>query len=159
MFPPKASWIHRTRTPRDIFTKPLRKKCGSCVLPQPDSSEGQSVPHRRGEPFDTLELPRALRARDQCTASRDHGTEPHFITLTTIQRITFTRSLTPQESLALDHSNWAELGDSMCWLVGRLECGWEWCLKLSTSRRGGELGFEECLPRFYWKREAGGGWG
>ena len=83
------------------------------------------------------------------------------ITSTNMQRITFARPLTPQETPTLGYSNWPELDDSLCRLVDRLECG----LQLEVEFKAlngqawwdGELGFRKHLPKFYEKGKTGGG--
>jgi len=79
------------------------------------------------------------------------------ITSTKIQRIAFTRPLTPEEQDIPDHPNWSQLDNLLCQLVDRLDCG----LRLEVEFRAlnaqewwsGELGFEKYLP---WFHEKGG---
>ena len=77
------------------------------------------------------------------------------ITSTNIKRIVFVE---PQESLESDHPNWAELGNLLCRLGDRSECGPRLEVEFQAldvqGRRSGKLGFGKHLPRFCEK----GGW-
>ena len=84
------------------------------------------------------------------------------ITSTKIQRISFTKTPIRRGRIVYPET-WAELDNSLCRLVDRLECG----LRLEVEFRGFNEeewwgvkgGFEGCLPRSYEKGVIRGGRG
>lgn len=73
------------------------------------------------------------------------------ITSTNIRRIAFTQSVSPHEEPESENPDWAQLDNSLCRLVDRLESG----LRLEVEFRAlakrvqrGVLDFKKLLPRF-----------
>jgi len=83
------------------------------------------------------------------------------ITSTKIQKIKFTRPLSPGETPVSDHPNWTLLDDSLCRLVDQPENGHRLEVEFQAFQEwwGGELGLKKYLPRFYEKGGTGGGRG
>ena len=81
------------------------------------------------------------------------------ITSANIRRIAFTKVLSP-DAFGPDYPGWAQLDDSLCQLVDRLEFGHRLEVefrRLNLLRWWGEVGFKKCLPRSFEKGLARGG--